>query len=138
MLMAQADAARGHDLSSWRHAVSAGEPLPADTLAAIQRHFHVPVLDGIGMSECMVYCYNMVGAVVKPGSCGRPGPGSVLAVLDDDLRPVPLGAEGELCVRRDSHPGMMKEYWRKREQTAAVFRGDWYCTGDVVTQDAEG
>jgi acetyl-CoA synthetase len=138
MLMAEADAAPHHDLSSWRHAVSAGEALPADTLTAIQRHFHVPVLDGIGMSECMVYCYNMVGAAVKPGSCGRPGPGSILAVLDDDLRPVPPGAEGVLCVRRDSHPGMMKEYWRKPEQTAAVFRGDWYYTGDVVTQDAEG
>jgi acetyl-CoA synthetase len=138
MLMAEAGAARHHDLSSWRHAVSAGEPLPADTLAAIERHFGVPVLDGIGMTECMVYCYNMVGAAVRPGSCGWPGPGSVLAVLDDDLRPVPPGADGVLCVRRDSHPGMMKEYWRKPEQTAAIFRGDWYCTGDVVTQDADG
>src|SRR5205823_6352244 len=31
MLTAAADEARGYDLSSWRHGVSAGEPLPADT-----------------------------------------------------------------------------------------------------------
>jgi acyl-coenzyme A synthetase/AMP-(fatty) acid ligase len=138
MLMAAADAGTHHDLSSWRHGVSAGEPLPADTLAALERHFGVRVLDGLGMSECMVYCANMVGMPVKPGSCGRPGPGTVIDVLDDDLRPVAPGEDGVLCVRRDSHPGMMKEYWHKPEQTAEVFRGDWYYTGDVVARDADG
>jgi acyl-coenzyme A synthetase/AMP-(fatty) acid ligase len=138
MLMAEADAGRHHDLSSWRHAVSAGEPLPGDTLEAIRRHFGVPVLDGIGMSECMVYCFNRVGSAAKSGSCGRAGPGTVIEILDDDLRPVPDGQEGVLCVRRDSHPGMMKEYWHKPERTAEVFRGPWYWSGDVVVRDAEG
>jgi acetyl-CoA synthetase len=138
MLMAAADAARHHDLSSWRHAVSAGEPLPADTFEAIRGRLGVTVLDGIGMSECMVYCFNPVGAPVKPGSCGRPGPGTVIDILDDELRPVGAGEDGVLCVRRDSHPGMMKEYWRKPEQTAAIFRGDWYYSGDVVSRDADG
>jgi acyl-coenzyme A synthetase/AMP-(fatty) acid ligase len=138
MLMAAADAGKHHDLSSWRHGVSAGEPLPADTLAAIGRHFGVRVLDGLGMSECMVYCHNMAGMPVKPGSCGRPGPGTVIDVLDDELRPVGPGEDGVLCVRRDSHPGMMKEYWHKPAQTAEVFRGDWYYTGDVVARDADG
>jgi acyl-coenzyme A synthetase/AMP-(fatty) acid ligase len=138
MLMAEADAARNYDLSSWRHAVSAGEPLPADTLAAIHSHFGIQVLDGIGMSECMVYCFNMIGAPVKPGSCGCPGPGTVIELLDEDLHPVPVGEEGVLCVRRDSHPGMMKEYWRKPEQTAEIFRGEWYYSGDVICRDEDG
>jgi acyl-coenzyme A synthetase/AMP-(fatty) acid ligase len=136
--MLMADAARGLDLSSWRHAVSAGEPLSADTLAAIRRHFGVSVLDGLGMSECMVYCFNMADAPVKPGSCGRAGPGTVVELLDDQLQPVPPGEEGVLCVRRDSHPGMMKEYWRKPEQTAELLRGDWYVSGDVLSRDEEG
>jgi acyl-coenzyme A synthetase/AMP-(fatty) acid ligase len=138
MLMAEANEARGLDLSCWRHGVSAGEPLAADTVAAIRKHFGVGVLDGIGMTECMVYCFNMVGASLKPGSCGRPGPGTVIDLLDDDLQPVPAGADGVLCVRRDSHPGMMREYWRKPERTGEVFRGDWYCTGDVLSRDPEG
>jgi acyl-coenzyme A synthetase/AMP-(fatty) acid ligase len=138
MLMADADAARRHHLSSWRHGVSAGEPLPADTLEAVRRHFGVTLLDGIGMSECMVYCFNPVGDAVRLGSCGRPGPGTVIEVMDEDLRPVPAGEEGVLCVRRDSHPGMMKEYWRKPEQTAEIFRGGWYFSGDVVARDADG
>src|SRR5206468_629713 len=126
MLMAQADAAKHHDLSSWRHGVSAGEPLPADTLEAIRRHFGIGVLDGIGMSECMVYCFNSVGTAVKPGSCGRAGPGTVIELLDDDLQAVPAGQDGVMCVRCDSHPGMMKEYWRKPERTGEIFRGPWY------------
>ena len=138
MLMATADAARGFDLSSWRHAVTAGEPLPGDTLAAIQRHFHVTPLDGIGMSECMVYCFNMHGMPVRPGSCGRPAPGTVIEIMDDQLNPQPTGTEGVLCLRRDTHPGMMQGYWNKPDQTAEIFRGDWYVSGDVLARDEDG
>jgi acetyl-CoA synthetase len=138
MMMAAADALGHFDLSSWRHGVSAGEPLPADTLAAITRPFGVTPLDGIGMSECMVYCFNRVGQPVRPGSCGKPGPGTVIELMDEDLRPVATGTEGVLCVRRDTHPGMMKEYWNKREQTSAIFRGEWYDSGDVLVRDEEG
>jgi acyl-coenzyme A synthetase/AMP-(fatty) acid ligase len=138
MLMADGEAAHGHDLSSWRHAVSAGEPLPADTLQAIQRQFGVRPLDGIGMTECMVYCFNGVGQPIKPGSCGRPGPGTVIELLDEDGRIAGPGEEGVLCVRRDSHPGMMQGYWNKPERTAEVFPGPWYYSGDVLARDADG
>lgn len=138
MLMAAADGARHFDLSSWRHAVSAGEPLPADTLAAIARHFNVTPLDGIGMSECMVYCFNMLGMPMRQGSCGRPGPGTVIELMDDSMQPVAAGQDGVLCLKRDSHPGMMKEYWNKPKQTADIFRGDWYYSGDVLSRDADG
>jgi acyl-coenzyme A synthetase/AMP-(fatty) acid ligase len=137
-MMTVGNSALKHDLSSWRHGVSAGEPLPADTLEAIRQQFSVTVLDGIGMSECMVYCFNRIGEAVKPGSCGRPGRGTSIQILNDDLQEVALGEEGVLCVLRDTHPGMMKEYWRKPEQTADVFRGEWYVTGDVVTRDVDG
>lgn len=138
MLMADADAAKHYDLSSWRHAVTAGEPLPADTLDAIKRIFRVAPLDGIGMTECMVYCCNRVGMAVKPGSCGLPTPGTVIELMDDNMQPVPAGADGVLCVRRDAHPGMMLEYWNKPERTAEVFRGDWYVSGDVLARDSDG
>jgi acyl-coenzyme A synthetase/AMP-(fatty) acid ligase len=86
----------------------------------------------------MVYGFNMTGMPMRAGSCGRAGPGTVIELMDDDMRPVPTGQEGVLCVRRDSHPGMMKEYWNKPRQTAEIFRGDWYYSGDVLTRDADG
>ncbi len=138
MLMAAAGTAHRYDMSSWRHAVSAGEPLPADTLETIRQTFGIAPIDGIGMTECMVYCFNRAGMPLKPGSCGRPGPGTVIELMDDDMIPVPVGTEGVLCVRRDTHPGMMKEYWNKPERTAEIFRGEWYYTGDVLVRDEDG
>jgi acyl-coenzyme A synthetase/AMP-(fatty) acid ligase len=125
-------------LTSLRHGVSAGEPLPPDTITTIQKHLGFEPLDGIGMTECMVYCFNMVGMPLASGSCGRPGPGCDIRLMDEEMQEVPTGEEGVLCVRRDTHPGMMKEYWNKPEQTAEIFRGDWYYSGDVLTKDDEG
>src|SRR6185369_17023428 len=59
-------------------------------------------------------------------------------LMDENLRPVPVGEEGVLCLRRDTHPGMMKEYWNKPQQTADVLRGEWYYSGDVLSRDADG
>jgi acyl-coenzyme A synthetase/AMP-(fatty) acid ligase len=90
------------------------------------------------MTECMVYCFNRVGMPFKPGSCGRPGPGTVIELMDVDMRPVPVGVEGVLCLRRDTHPGVMKEYWNKPEHTAEILRGEWYYSGDVLVRDEDG
>jgi len=138
MLLLAADRAPRYALSCWRHAVSAGEPLAPDTMQAMERIYGVVPLDGLGMSECMVYCFNMVGQKIKRGSCGRPGPGTVIELLDDQLQPVDADTPGVLCVRRDTHPGMMKEYWNKPQQTAEVFRGEWYWSGDVLIRDRDG
>jgi acyl-coenzyme A synthetase/AMP-(fatty) acid ligase len=138
MMLAAEEHGRQHDLSSLRHGVSAGEPLPPDTFEGIRNRLGIRVLDGIGMSECMVYCFNMIGMPLREGSCGRPGPGTGIKLMDDDLNEVPRGTPGVLCVKTATHPGMMREYWNKPEQTAEVFRGAWYWSGDVLTQDGDG
>jgi acyl-coenzyme A synthetase/AMP-(fatty) acid ligase len=125
-------------LASLRHGVSAGEPLPPDTIDAVRRHLGFEPLDGIGMTECMVYCFNMLGFGTRRGSCGRPAPGCDIRLMDEEMREVPDGEEGVLCLRRATHPGMMKEYWNKPEQTAEIFRGDWYYSGDVLVKDPDG
>jgi len=129
---------RRHDLSSLRQGTSAGEPLPPDTLERIETALGFVPLDGIGMSECMVYAHARADDPATPGSCGRAGAGLELSVRDDDLNPVPDGEEGVLCVRRETHPGLMIEYLNKPDATADVFRGEWYWSGDVVTRDADG
>lgn len=126
------------DCTSLRHGTSAGEPLPPDTLAAVERHLGFTPLDGIGMSECMVYCYNMVGDRVVPGSCGRPDPGCDIRLMNEECVEVAPGEEGVLCLRLGTHPGMMHGYWNKPQQTAEVFRGQWYYSGDVLARDEEG
>jgi len=137
-MLTAADESDRADFSSLRHGVSAGEPLAPDTIASVKQKMGFAPLDGIGMSECMVYCFNTVHGEVKAGSCGRPAPGCEIRLLDEDLNEVFRGEEGVLCVRRDTHPGMMKEYWNKPDQTDEIFRGEWYYSGDVLVQDPEG
>lgn len=138
MMMADSAGPIDGECASWRHASSAGEPLPADTLSAMARQYGVTPFDGIGMTECMVYCFNTIGMPVRAGSCGRPGPGTVIELMDERMQPVGNNEEGVLCVRRDSHPGMMKEFWNKPRQTAECFRGEWYYSGDVLVRDDDG
>ncbi|MEU6243472.1 non-ribosomal peptide synthetase [Streptomyces sp. NPDC047024] len=73
---------------------------------------------------------------------GTPLPGLEAHVLDEELRPVPEGERGELCM---SGPCLSLGYLNRPEQTARVFmphpeRPDvaLYRTGDLVMRDADG
>lgn len=136
-LLAAAEHPGAQSLRRLRHGTSAGEPLAADTVEQLRSRFGLEVLDGLGMSECMVYAHNRAGAVV-PGACGRAGRGLVLQVQDDSGREVAVGEEGVLCLERASHPGLMREYWNRPDATAAVFRDRWYWSGDVVMRGEDG
>ena len=71
---------------------------------------------------------------------GKATPGLTVALVDEQLREVPRGTEGEIAVRVKPHRplGLFKEYWLSPEEMAAHFRGDWYLTGDRATRDADG
>jgi fatty-acyl-CoA synthase len=73
--------------------------------------------------------------LARLASCGRPVPWLNVALLDDDLRPVPVGQPGEICVRG---PLVMKEYLNREKETAEAFRGGWLHTGDVARADEAG
>ena len=73
--------------------------------------------------------------LARLSSCGRPVPWVRVALLDDDGNEVAKGEPGELCVRG---PIVMKGYWKKPEETAAAFAGDWLHTGDVAREDEHG
>ncbi len=56
-----------------------------------------------------------------PVSIGRPMPGYWIHILDDELRPVPNGDPGEICI---GGPGVARGYWKRPELTAARFVTD--------------
>jgi fatty-acyl-CoA synthase len=76
-----------------------------------------------------------VNDLQRLASCGRPTPMVQVALLDDDLREVPDGEPGEICVRG---PLLMSGYLHKPEETAAAFLGDWLHTGDVAIRSPDG
>lgn len=122
-----------------RHGLTAGEALrPAldeDWVAATGR----PLFEALGMSEISTYVSSAPSVPTRPGSPGKPQAGRRIAVLPTDggTAPLPAGTSGLLCVHR-SDPGLMLEYWRRSEETAAAFRGDWFLTGDCARFDEDG
>jgi acetyl-CoA synthetase len=126
-----------YDLSSLRHCISAGEPLNPEVIKEWKRRFRLDAHDGIGMTEIMVYLSNMRDMKIKLGSCGKPQPGHVCALVDENGTPVPQGETGVLAVKK-TDPGLFREYWNKPEKTAESFKGDWFLSGDVLYQDEEG
>lgn len=57
----------------------------------------------------------------KPVTIGRPLPGCEVRLLDEELRPVPAGAPGEICI---SGPGVARGYVGRPAETRARFVSD--------------
>ena len=68
-------------------------------------------------------------------SCGRPGPGIAVHVVDEAGKEVGAGRPGELVARGAN---VMRGYWNNAEETAGSFRDGYFRTGDVAYADEEG
>ncbi len=136
-LMAKLDDLGRHDLSRLRHAVSAGEPLNPEVIKAFRDAFGITIYDGYGQTENTLLVANTPRSEVKPGSMGLPTPGHDVAVVDERGEVVAVDTEGDIAVRGHP-PSLFVGYWDAPEETAAVFRGEWYITGDRATRDADG
>ena len=71
----------------------------------------------------------------KVGAIGVPGIGWETKIVDEEGKIVAQGEVGELCVKG---PGVMKEYYKDPEATAAVLKDGWLFTGDMARQDEDG
>lgn len=128
------------DLSALRHGATAGEALPPALLQEWQDRTGKPLYEALGMSEISTYISTGPGMTIKPGSPGKPQPGRRIAILPpdtDSATPLPQGETGLLAVHR-SDPSMMLGYWHRPEEEALVYRGDWFCGGDLASLDADG
>jgi len=126
------------DLSSLKFCLSGGAPLPVDVKQKFERLTGCKLVEGYGLSEASpsVTCNPLEGPV-KEGSIGQPLPGTVVSLRDlaDPIREVPQGEKGEICVKG---PQVMKGYWKRPEETANQFVGDFLRTGDVGVMDEDG
>ena len=74
--------------------------------------------------------------ISQPVFVGLPVPGTEFKICDFETGAIlPLGAEGEICVRS---PSNLKAYWNKPEATAQALRGGWLHTGDIGVLDEDG
>ncbi|MDX6197895.1 MAG: hypothetical protein QOJ79_1046 [Actinomycetota bacterium] len=115
-------------------------PMPRPILDRLRREQpQLQLYQGYGMTESAALV-----SVLTPedhehegrlASAGRPVAGTVVTIQDAVGNVLPVGEVGEVCVRGGQ---FMSEYWRRPEETAEAFRGDWYHSGDAGYLDADG
>jgi benzoate-CoA ligase len=123
------------DLSSVRHAISAGEALPAPLFERFRQRFGIEILDALGSTESLHMVISNRPGEMKPGSSGKILPGFEAKITDESGRPAPTNEIGDLWVRADS---LCAGYWNQQEKTKHTFIDDWFRTGDKYRQDEDG
>ena len=127
--------------------LSGGEPIAPETVRGVLEVFGCECVQTHGMTETSPY---LTLCTLQPhhhqwpperqlalrSRAGRAFETVELEVVDEAGQPVPLDdrSVGEIRVRGETvSPG----YWRRPEETAAVFRDGWLYTGDLATIDEE-
>ncbi len=126
-----------YDLRSIRACISGAAPLPNEVRKQFEAATGGRLVEGYGLTEAspVTHC-NPLNGVVKE-CIGIPFPDTDARIVDadDPTREMPQGESGELAIRG---PQVMKGYWNKPEETAAVLRDGWLLTGDIARMDTDG
>ncbi|MBN8867936.1 MAG: AMP-binding protein [Solirubrobacterales bacterium] len=109
---------------SLRRMVSAGEALNPEVIGAFREATGIEIADGYGQTETGAVTGMRPGETVagREGSMGRPLPGIETRLV-----------EGELQVKAATSPTFFSTYL-----DGTGFDGEWWPTGDLVTQDEDG
>ena len=138
-MLAKQDLSR-FDLSTIRHASTAGEALNPEVYRQFQKATGLDILEGFGQSESTLIIGNLIGDSHKLGSMGKPVPLYDVVLLDSDGNPVDPGETGEICINiKDGLPcGLAYAYEGNEEVTAETWRDGFYHTGDLAWMDEDG
>jgi len=104
--------------------ISGAAPLSKD----IAKFFHalgIVILEGYGLTETSPAITLNTFQHLRFGTVGRPVPGVEVKIAED----------GEILAKG---PNIMKGYFKKDAETAEVFDGEWFKTGDVGFIDEDG
>ena len=125
------------DFSSLRLVLGGGMAVQRPVAERWKEVTGTTLVEAYGMTETSpAVTINPLDLPAFNGSIGLPIPNTEIAVRDDYGRDVPLGERGELCVRG---PQVMKGYWNRPQETAAVMTPDGFLrTGDIAVVDEGG
>jgi 2-aminobenzoate-CoA ligase len=123
----------GHDISSLRKCVSAGETLPKPTFDAWLNATGIKLMDGIGSTELLHIFISATEEEVRPGATGKPVPGYEAKIVDEDGNELPAGTMGRLAVRGPTGCRYLSDDRQRR-----YVQNGWNITGDTYIMDADG
>ncbi len=110
--------------------------------APFEERFGFPLVEMWAMSETgRLIAAHEEPRMIDTRAFGRAYPGFDARVVNADGADVPDGTPGEFLVRNSAaepRRGFCAGYLDNPEATAAVWRDEWFHTGDIVTRDASG
>ncbi len=132
---------RPERLDTLKSLVYGASPMPQGLLEHILATFpEIDLYQGYGMTEASAALtlltpkdHRRGGDVLR--SAGRPLFGVAIGIRDEDDRELPVGRSGEICARAGN---LMREYWKRPDETNEVLRNGWYHTGDTGYLDEQG
>ena len=129
---------RKMDLSFIKGFFSGAAPLAADTIQQLKDLTGATMLEVYGLTETApIATATPWGGKIKPGTVGVPVPNTDVKVVDVETgkEEMKQGVPGEVIIRG---PQVMKGYYKKPEETAAVLKEGWLYTGDIGFFDEDG
>jgi long-chain acyl-CoA synthetase len=129
---------RKMDLSFIKGFFSGAAPLAADTIQQLKDLTGATMLEVYGLTETApIATVTPWGGKMKPGTVGIPVPNTDVKVVDVETGKEELkqGIPGEVIIKG---PQVMKGYYKKPEETAAVLKEGWLYTGDIGFFDEDG
>jgi acetyl-CoA synthetase len=140
MLMGAGDEiVKKFDLTSLRHILSVGEPLNPEVVKWGMKVFNHRIHDTWWMTEtgAQLIC-NYPAMPIKPGSMGKPIPGVIASIVDDQGNELPPFRMGNLAIK-SGWPSMMHTIWNNSGKYESYFiSNDWYVSGDSAYMDNDG
>jgi len=127
-----------YDLSCWRLMHIGAQPVPPSLVKHWKDYFPDMQYDtNYGLSETAgPGCVHLgIENESKVGAIGKAGFNWETRIVDESDRDVAQGEVGELLVKGD---GVMTEYYKNPEKTAATIKNGWLHTGDMARVDSEG
>lgn len=132
-----------YNLESLRILGSVGEPLNPEAFEWFYRVIgksKLPIVDTWWQTETGMHMITtIVGQPMKPGFAGKPIPGVVADVVDNEGNPVEPGKKGKLVIKAP-WPSMMRDVWNNRERYEHYWNDipGCYTVGDMAVKDKDG
>ncbi len=129
------------DISSLRYLLCGAAPLSVELFNRFEEHTGMKILEGYGLTESTVACsLNPKDGERKIGSIGirLPYQEMKIAILDEDgnyVRDAETDEIGVVCIKG---PCIFKGYVEDVHNKGIWIQDDWFNSGDLGRQDADG
>ncbi len=114
---------------------SAASSLPEEVAKNWMKLLNLKIYEGYGLTETSPFASYNHEIRHKVGSIGSPVENVEMGIIDDNNNFLPDNQIGEIVIKG---PNVMKEYYRKPEETKNTIFNGWLKTGDIGYRDEEG